>query len=289
VSKIAALVPADTSSNREDENSVFLDGEVIMAVDHLKPKLTQFFHIFCNRHSGSGARNKKHKKKTRQAPHFRPGTSLGTDIGSLDLSVMSTMQYSASSCSSLHASDTSASDLIEEEEEDVDSPSGVRDDVGSPGSVGGIGDQSAQTEEESLRVEEESVQAGSDDFATVPQKKRANMSLEQFLMFNKELMIVPDMLSRLEVIAIFKRSQNTTSSQGHGSSLRGLLSCEEFIDATTQIAIAAYSKEPFANEHPNAHKKIEGFFKKRFPADVRELRERFLYGSNRVATGSFMN
>lgn len=104
------------------------------------------------------------------------------------------------------------------------------------------------------------------------------MSVDQMLIMCKELGVVPDFLTRVEIVSIFKNAQYTGFSQGHGSSLYGLLTYEEFSDAVGQMAVTAYSKSPFAEEYFEAHEKVEAFLLRVLPADARALRERFLYG-----------
>lgn len=102
------------------------------------------------------------------------------------------------------------------------------------------------------------------------------MSVEQMLFMCKCLNICPDLVTRCEVIAIFKRSQHTGFSQGHGSSLHGYLSYEEFVDAIGQLAIRSYSKPPFSEEYPEAHEMVEAFLLRILPSDQRKLRDLFL-------------
>jgi hypothetical protein len=103
------------------------------------------------------------------------------------------------------------------------------------------------------------------------------MSVEQMLFMCKSLNITPDLITRCEAIAIFKRSQHTGFSQGHGSSMYGYLSYEEFVDAIGQLAIRAYSKEPFSEEYPEAHEKVEAFLLRILPSDQRKMRDEFLH------------
>jgi len=104
------------------------------------------------------------------------------------------------------------------------------------------------------------------------------MSIDQMNIMCKELGVIPDLLTRAEIASIFKNAQYTGFSQGHGSSLCGLLTYEEFSDAVGQMAVTAYSKPPFAEEYLEAHEKVEAFLLRVLPADARVLREKFLYG-----------
>jgi hypothetical protein len=103
------------------------------------------------------------------------------------------------------------------------------------------------------------------------------MSVEQMLFMCKSLNIMPDLVTRVEVIAIFKLAQHTGFSQGHGSSLHGYLSYEEFMDAVGQLAFKAYSKQPYSEEYPEAHEKVEAFLLRILPSDQRKLRDQFLH------------
>jgi len=108
--------------------------------------------------------------------------------------------------------------------------------------------------------------------------RHRRMSIDQMMFMCTRLGIVPDFATRLEVITVFKRAQHTGFSHGTGSSLHGYLSYEEFVDAIGQLAIGAYSKQPFAEEHPEAHEKVEAFLLRMLPTDQRDLLEKFLYG-----------
>ncbi|CAE8597069.1 unnamed protein product, partial [Polarella glacialis] len=113
--------------------------------------------------------------------------------------------------------------------------------------------------------------------------RKSFMSLEQLFSLCKELKIFPDMVTRQAVVNIFKRSQCAGTASSHGGSNFGLLAQEAFVDAMGQIAIDAYSKEPYSAEYPSAHEKIYAFllFKLKLgnqAAQQRALRERFHYG-----------
>lgn len=113
----------------------------------------------------------------------------------------------------------------------------------------------------------------------VIKNRRRHMSFDQMFALCKDLKIVPDLISRLEVCKIFKRAQTSRSSySNHGSSLYGYLSAEGFMDAAGQLALEAYSKQPFSEEYPEPSEKIQAFFLSVLPGSSREVHERFLYG-----------
>lgn len=114
--------------------------------------------------------------------------------------------------------------------------------------------------------------------APVIKNRRHFMSIEQLMNLCKELKITPDLLTRLEIVQIFKRAQCAGSSSSYGSSLYSFLSKEAFVDAAGQLAIEAYSKPPFSDQYPAAHEKIHAFFLSVLPSSSREVHERFLYG-----------
>lgn len=114
--------------------------------------------------------------------------------------------------------------------------------------------------------------------APVVRDRCRRASIDQLMYMCTCLDIVPEFASRLEVVSIFKRAQHTGFSHGHGSSLHGYLTYEEFVDAIGQLSIMAYSKQPFSEEYPEAHDKVEAFLLRVLPSDQRLLRERFLYG-----------
>lgn len=104
------------------------------------------------------------------------------------------------------------------------------------------------------------------------------MSIDQMMFMCTRLGMVPDFVTRLEVVSIFKRAQHTGFSQGQGSSLHGYISCEEFVDAVGQLALRAYSKQPYTEEHPEAPDKVEAFLLRILPSNQRDLLEMFQYG-----------
>jgi len=114
--------------------------------------------------------------------------------------------------------------------------------------------------------------------APVIKNRRRYMSVSQLLSLCKELKIVPDLLSRLEVVRIFKRAQCAGSHSS--SSLYGYLSAEAFIDAAGQLALESYTKPPYNEEYPEPHEKIHAFFMNilRDASSHREVQERFFYG-----------
>jgi len=114
--------------------------------------------------------------------------------------------------------------------------------------------------------------------APVIKNRRHYMSSDQFLLMCKELKIMPDLLTRLDIVKIFKRAQCTGGHSSHGSSIHGFLNREAFVDAVGQLAIEAYQKEPYNNEFPEAHDKVHGFLARVLPSNSHEVHERFLYG-----------
>jgi hypothetical protein len=115
--------------------------------------------------------------------------------------------------------------------------------------------------------------------APVIKNRRRHMSINQMLLLCKELKITPDLLSRLEVVRIFKRAQ-CAGSHNTLSSLYGYLTAEAFIDAAGQLALESYTKPPYNEEYPEPHEKICAFFMNilRDASSSREMHERFLYG-----------
>jgi len=116
--------------------------------------------------------------------------------------------------------------------------------------------------------------------APVIRNRLQHMSGDQFLGFCKDFKIMPDLLSRLEVVKVFKRAQTTGSVSSNGASMHGYLSRETFVDACGQLAVEAYSKEPFCDEYQETHEKIFGFFLSTLPDKKkgRHLKDQFLYG-----------
>lgn len=107
------------------------------------------------------------------------------------------------------------------------------------------------------------------------------MSLDQLHDMCKELKIFPELLSRVEVANVFKRAQCAGAVSSHGSSIHGFIAKEAFVDAAGQLAIAAFSKEPFCDEYPAPHEKVHAFFVKILPSCSREVHDRFFYGRGR--------
>lgn len=104
------------------------------------------------------------------------------------------------------------------------------------------------------------------------------MSAEQLLKLAKELKIMPELLSRQEMVRIFKRAQITGTPSSHGSTLLGYLTREAFVEAAGQMAIEAYSKEPFCEEYPSAADKVRAFWQSLIPGSSLHLHDKFLYG-----------
>mmetsp|Transcript_47103 Transcript_47103/g.131400 ORF Transcript_47103/g.131400 Transcript_47103/m.131400 type:complete len:608 (-) Transcript_47103:158-1981(-) len=108
--------------------------------------------------------------------------------------------------------------------------------------------------------------------------RRRHMSIDQLVSMCKALKILPDLLTRFDIVQVFKRAQNAGSASNHGSSVHGFLTKETFVDAAGQLAIEAYSKSPYSEEYPEAHEKIHAFFHSILPSNSREVHDRFLYG-----------
>mmetsp|Transcript_46 Transcript_46/g.124 ORF Transcript_46/g.124 Transcript_46/m.124 type:complete len:578 (-) Transcript_46:456-2189(-) len=106
------------------------------------------------------------------------------------------------------------------------------------------------------------------------------MSSDQFLSFCRDFRVMPELLSRLEVVKIFKRAQTSGLVSSAGASMHGFLSKETFVDACGQLAVEAYAKEPFCDEYPETHEKIFGFFLNTLPdkKKSRHLKDHFMYG-----------
>jgi hypothetical protein len=112
----------------------------------------------------------------------------------------------------------------------------------------------------------------------VIRNRRRYMSVDQMLLLCKEFKIVPDFISRLEAVQIFKKAQCAGSHTSVGSSRYGYLNYEAFIDAAGQLALLAYGRSPFSEEYPEPQDKIQAFFLNVLPMTGHEARERFLYG-----------
>ena len=76
----------------------------------------------------------------------------------------------------------------------------------------------------------------------------------------REINIIPDLLSKVEVGNVFKKAQLAGSASNHGSSSYGYLSAEMFVDAIGQLALEAYSKQPYSEEYPEPAERINAFF-----------------------------
>eukprot|EP00425_Heterocapsa_triquetra_P026893 CAMPEP_0195103592 /NCGR_PEP_ID=MMETSP0448-20130528/72606_1 /TAXON_ID=66468 /ORGANISM="Heterocapsa triquestra, Strain CCMP 448" /LENGTH=539 /DNA_ID=CAMNT_0040139307 /DNA_START=137 /DNA_END=1756 /DNA_ORIENTATION=+ len=116
--------------------------------------------------------------------------------------------------------------------------------------------------------------------APVIKSRRRMMSLEQWLALNKQLEIMPEFLSRLEVVNIFKRAQCSGQTSSHGGSTWGYLNQEAFVEAVGLLAMQAYAKEPYCDEFPGHHDRIHGFLLRVLPHSSRTLHER--YGGQRL-------
>lgn len=112
--------------------------------------------------------------------------------------------------------------------------------------------------------------------APVLHDRQRYMSGDQLLSWCSAFNVVPELLSRLEVVRIFRQAQ-CAGSRGP-SSVHGYLSRDAFVDAVGQMAVVAYSKEPFCDEFPKTHEKIFAFLLSALPRNSREAHDRFLYG-----------
>jgi len=118
--------------------------------------------------------------------------------------------------------------------------------------------------------------------APVPKDRLRNMSLDQLLLMCRELKIIPELLSKVEIVNIFKKAQLAGSHSNHGSTAYGYLSAEAFIDAIGQLALDAYSKQPYSEEYPEPHERIHAFFTLVIPPSSRmKKNERIAYGHRR--------
>lgn len=114
--------------------------------------------------------------------------------------------------------------------------------------------------------------------APVIRNRRSHMSIDQLLHMCRELKVVPDLLTRIEVIQVFKRAQCGGNASRRGSSIHDYLSQEAFVDAFVQMAMKAYSKPPFCEQYPAPSEKIFHFALAVLPVGNRELMERYHYG-----------
>jgi len=115
--------------------------------------------------------------------------------------------------------------------------------------------------------------------------RRRHLSLDQFTLFCKEMTIMPDHLSRIEIIQIFKHVQFSAVQEGRAKSNRGYLAIEEFVDAVGLLACTMYSKAPYDLQYPHWREKIEAFLVLLIPQGPNEFRETFLYGCGGRAHG----
>jgi len=112
----------------------------------------------------------------------------------------------------------------------------------------------------------------------VMSNRRYAMSSDQFLNLCRQLDIMPDLLSRTEVVRIFKRAEGAAAGTAHSTGLHGFLGREAFVDAVGTLAIEAYSKPPFCDEYPEVHDKIHALLSSVLPSTARHTHDRFLYG-----------
>jgi hypothetical protein len=118
--------------------------------------------------------------------------------------------------------------------------------------------------------------------APVIKNRTQYMSLDQLILMCKELQIMPDLLNRKQIVKIFKRSQSMVlgSHTTLGSSAYGYLNKEAFEIAAGELALEAYSVQPFSDEYPQAHEKLHAFFCSVLPQNRIEMQERCYYGCN---------
>lgn len=283
LTQIAAFASAQLDNTKtEDHSDLLLDPNVVITLDTFKPALHDLFHSICSQklESPMQARCGLGTMRTSERTYLKyAGTQEGQTLAH---------RHSVSSLSSCRNSDSTCE------------PSSCQDcGIETLRTCSEHSDMEAEGLEKAQMVKSEEAQASemptgsflrhhtfgssSDEMqyqvsyvngVPVVRDRCRRMSIDQMMFMCTRLGIVPEFSSRLEVISIFKRAQVTGCSQ---SSLHGYLSYEEFLDAIGQIAIGAYSKQPFAEVYPEAAAKVEAFLFRILPSDSRDMLEKFFF------------
>eukprot|EP00929_Paragymnodinium_shiwhaense_P067180 TRINITY_DN33818_c0_g1_i1.p1 TRINITY_DN33818_c0_g1~~TRINITY_DN33818_c0_g1_i1.p1 ORF type:complete len:560 (-),score=68.04 TRINITY_DN33818_c0_g1_i1:147-1826(-) len=314
VNILQRIVAAAPQADRIPKQDLMLDPNVLLVLDHFKPALFDLFNTFCNRflHNPASASHGlgtvrlrertcwKHTQDTNLTQFTGFAATPGTDAGSRAWRSSANSQASTpddvglmeslpSAASSEGAASASLSDRPAREEAARDASQALLDfgllQSDPRRSQRSISGYSASASIAELAGALPSTVGGStrdpylySNGAPVIRDRRNHLSIDQLLAMCRELKVLPDLLTRPEVVQVFKRSQYAGSASSFGSSLYGFLTKEAFVDAAGQLAIEAYSKAPYSDEYPSAHEKISAFFWSILPSSSREVHERFLYG-----------
>mmetsp|Transcript_9378 Transcript_9378/g.24253 ORF Transcript_9378/g.24253 Transcript_9378/m.24253 type:complete len:551 (-) Transcript_9378:71-1723(-) len=311
VARVAAVAPPDLLKMPEEPDYT-LDPSVVMELDHFKPALQDLFDTFCTWNlsnpaeasRGTGAVRLAERTAWRQSTSSTlgasglGGTTMASCFGSPRRSLndgldgarhLSRSPQSGSSeadaggglegpleqnefgmahsPSRHHHGDSSLPTLFESRYE-----SPIRG--SSPTRAGTISGSVAGSMflSSSPRSRDPYVYANG---APVVRDRHRVLSLDQFLSMNRELKVMPEFLSRLEIVRIFKRVQTPGGTSTRGGSAYGHIAFDAFVDAIGQVAFQAYTKEPYCDEFPTAHERIRGFLLRFLPRSSKAMHESF--------------
>jgi len=108
--------------------------------------------------------------------------------------------------------------------------------------------------------------------------RQAFMSFDQAQSFCRELKIVPEFVTRIEMTRIYKAAQGSCASASDGGSLHGFLTKEAFEEMVVQLGLQAYGKPPFCDEYPEPHSRIYAFLSMLAPPSALKANDRHFYG-----------
>lgn len=108
--------------------------------------------------------------------------------------------------------------------------------------------------------------------------RRQMMSCDQFMTICKHMGIMPELLSRAQVVRIFKKAEASAAGPEMTTGLHGFLSRDAFVDAMGQLGIQAFSQEPFCDEYPEVPGRVVAFLSGVLPTKSVTVRDRFFFG-----------
>jgi hypothetical protein len=265
---IARIIAAAPEDERKAEKDSMLDAKNVLVLEFFKPALHDLFQSYSSRNlaNPSCARRGLGTVRIRERTYLKSGSGSQIDSSSVfrdDGSFMSRGNRSFG----------------------PHSPSSIID-------VSGIGEEAASaslqssgtllggslTAERSMACSSAGDSCLYENGVPVITHRRRHMSVDQFLAMCTELKIMPDMLSRVEVVRAFKQAQLSGSASNHGSSIFGYLSQDAFVEAAALLAVQAYSKPPYCDDCRMMHERIQEFLLHFLPRSSRELHDRFRYG-----------
>jgi len=298
IQRIIATAPEDPQ-RLQDTPDPMLDANVLLVLDSFKPVLLELFQNYCGRNLANTSQGNhgmgtvrlsertvwKHTTQSALNSSWGAGRTFGSTLG---LNDTLTGSKPLSDRAQNHAGSQSVpletpEEVVENGELAAATPARASGEVATSTPAresGELGTSSAALPAYASSCHESVVEPYQyANGAPVPRDRLRNISLDQFLIMSRELKIIPDLLGKVEIVNIFKKAQLSGSASQHGSTAHGYLSAEAFVDAVGQMALDSYSKQPYSDEYPEPHERINAFFTLVLPCSPSlKKNERVAYG-----------